>query len=96
MKSKLIKFLKWSGIGIGILALLLFGLYLLMNEKKPTGAEGPEAEKLAEQMARAINKPAWDSTTYVQWTFKGMHSFLWDKKRHFTQVQSNGMTMRGF
>ena len=48
--------------------------------------EGPAAEQLAHKMLRAININAWDSTTYVHWTFKGMHTYLWDKKRHLAKV----------
>lgn len=80
------KWLKWAGI---ILALLIFGLlsaYLSYNEKKPEGQSGPAAEALAEKMLRAIDKAGWDSTAVVQWTFKGVHTYLWDKERHLTKV----------
>ena len=80
------KAFKWIGIIVGILILLMALVFFLFNEKKPTGVEGPEAELLAEKVLRAINKPAWDSTTYIHWTFKDMHTFLWDKKRHMTKV----------
>jgi len=58
----------------------------MYNEAKPIGKSGAEADALAQKMFQAIDKTAWDSTTYVQWTFKGMHSFLWDKNRHFVKV----------
>lgn len=67
---------------IGILVILFF----IYNEPKPSGQKGPQADALAEKMLRAIDKTAWDSTIYVQWTFKGMHHYLWDKKRHYVKV----------
>ncbi len=84
--SKVKKVFKWLGIILGLLILIMIAAYFFINEKKPIGKEGPEAELLAEQVLRAINKPAWDSTNYVHWTFKDMHTFLWDKKRHMTKV----------
>jgi len=84
--SRVKKFFKWSGIIIGLLLVLMIVVFFLINEKKPVGTEGPEAELMAEKVLRAINKPAWDSTTYVHWTFKGMHTFLWDKNRHLCKV----------
>ncbi len=84
------KFPRWLKWVAGILGLLLFGLlslYLSFNEPKPEGVSGPEADALALKMLAAIDKPAWDSTAIVQWTFKDIHHFLWDKNRHLTQVR---------
>lgn len=80
------KWLKRIGIFLlGLIAILAI-LFFVYNESKPVGTKGPEAEALAKKMLAAIDQTAWDSTTYVQWTFKGMHSFLWDKDRHFVKV----------
>lgn len=78
--------LKWVGILLGLLVFGLLTAYLSFNEKKPTGVKGPEAEALAEKMLTAIDKTAWDTTGIVQWTFKGVHTFIWDKQRHLTEV----------
>jgi len=80
------KWLKRLGVFILVLILILAGLFFINNESKPEGQTGTEADALANKMLAAIDKPAWDSTTYIQWTFKGMHSFLWDKQRHFVKV----------
>lgn len=59
----------------------------LMNESEPQGNPGENAEAMARKMLAAIDKPAWDSTRFVQWSFMDMHHYVWDKERHFTQVK---------
>ncbi len=80
------RWLKWLGGFFVLLIFLALSAYLSFNEKKPEGQSGPEAEALALKMLKAIDKPGWDSTQIVQWTFKGVHTYLWDKKRHLTKV----------
>ncbi len=80
------KWLKRIGLIILILIAFIAVLFFVYNESKPQGQKGPEADALAKQMLDAIDKTGWDTTAYIQWTFKGMHSFLWDKNRHFVKV----------
>ncbi len=87
------KILKWTGIVLGVIILLLFSLYLIYNEPKPVGQSGPEADALANKMLDAIDKTAWDSTNIIQWTFKDMHDFLWDKERNFVKVSWGKMVV---
>lgn len=84
--KKLLKFLKWSGIAVGGLFLIGMVSIWLISDKEPVGVPGEKAEEMTQRMLDAINAPAWESTGYVQWTFKGMHTFLWDKKRHLCKV----------
>ncbi|NNE30399.1 MAG: hypothetical protein HKN16_12235 [Saprospiraceae bacterium] len=84
--KKIVKIFKWVGIILLILLAVIFATIFIASEKKPTGVASPEADQLAQEMLTAINKPAWDSTAYIQWTFKGMHEYLWDKERHFSKV----------
>ncbi len=79
--------IKWVLIVIGVLvfSLLITGWYL--HESKPVGQPGPEAEALAQKMLAAIHKAEWDSTGAIQWTFKDMHTFLWDRRDHLVSVQ---------
>ena len=82
------KLLKILGILVGVIVLGIGILFFSMNEKEPTGATGPAADDLAKAMERAINKVAWDSTTYLSWTFQGRgeHDYIWDKDRNFVSI----------
>ncbi len=84
---KRFKWLKRIGIFIGLLIAVLFLLYFINNESLPKGKTGAEADALAQKVLSAINKTAWDSTGAIMWTFADKHSFIWDKKRHLTQVR---------
>lgn len=81
------KILKGLGILITFLLIGFVIVYLLYNKPLPEGKQGPEAEALAQKMLQAVNQEAWDSTRFVQWTFVGMHDFLWDKERHLVEVR---------
>ena len=85
----MLKIIKWIGI-IVVALLVIVGVLLWSNhEPLPEGESGPKAEALAQKMVGAINKPAWDSIRYVQWNFMGKHHFLWDKERHLVEVKWN-------
>jgi len=80
------RILKWL---LGIIAILFLGLFILFkasSESMPEGTTGPAADALANKVLAAIDKPAWDTTGVVQWTFRGAHDFLWDKKRNLVKV----------
>ena len=81
------KLLKWLAIILGIILLIGLILFLVFNKKEPQGSKGQAAEALTQKMFAAINKPAWDSTKYVQWTFTGINHYLWDKEQHLVQVK---------
>lgn len=72
---------------LGILVIAGFVLYMIANESRPTGQSGPEADQLANDMLAALDKPAWDSLNYIQWTFKGGHEFVWDKRANKAVVK---------
>ena len=81
------RIIKWL---LGIIAILFLGLFIvfqLSSESKPTGTTGADADALANKVLAAINKPAWDTTGVIQWTFRGAHDFLWDKKRNLVKVK---------
>ena len=69
-----------------IFALIIGALFLYFNETEPAGTISPDADIVAQKMMDAVNKTAWDTTGVIQWTFKGIHTFLWDKKRHLVKV----------
>lgn len=75
-------------LGILILLLIIGGVIagMIANEPKPVGEPSPEADALTQKMMNAVDLAAWDSTKIIQWTFKGMHDFLWDKENNLVQV----------
>ena len=80
------KVLKWTGISLSVLliGLALFGWW--MNEPRPRGLPAAEADELAFKMLRAVDKSAWDTTRFLQWSFPGGHDYLWDKSRDLVAV----------
>jgi hypothetical protein len=81
------KVLLWIGIIFVAMLVITFVAGLIAHEPLPEGEPGPAADSLARRMEAAVNKEAWDSTVLVQWTFAGMHHFLWDKERDFCRVR---------
>ena len=87
------KFFKWLGIGVGSLLILGIIIAWVISEPKPPENPSPEADALARRMMGAVQASAWDTTTYVQWTFAGAHHYLWDKKRKLVRVSWDGCTV---
>lgn len=74
------KYLKYGlGIVVGLILLIVIVVRLTIHEPRPDIIEDKNAELLAEQMLSAVNKTAWDSLSYVQWSFRGEHHYIWDK-----------------
>ncbi|MEL6253384.1 MAG: hypothetical protein AAFR87_15340 [Bacteroidota bacterium] len=81
------KIFKWIAIATAvIIAIAVIGIWA-MDKKVPAGEEGPAAEALADKMMAAVNCAAWDTIGAVSWNFAGMNQHLWDKDRHFVQVE---------
>lgn len=75
------KFLKITGlvIGIGILVLLVFGW--IKSEPLPTGRSGAQADALATKMLTALNIEAYKNTRFLEWSFRNeANHFIWDKE----------------
>ena len=73
---------------MGILAALLLSWWLF-NEELPQAPSTAAADELAREMMRSVNHDAWDNIAIIQWTFKDMHTFQWDKKNHLCVVKWN-------
>ncbi|MBX2841955.1 MAG: hypothetical protein KTR26_09285 [Flammeovirgaceae bacterium] len=80
------KILKYIGLAFLAILIIIFSWGFINHEKEPVGQSGPEAEKVAQKILQSINISAWDSTKLVQWTFKGLHHYLWDKERNLIKV----------
>lgn len=68
------------------LVLLVLGLGLVLDEPRPVGVPGPEAEALAQRMERAARIDAWERTGAVAFEFGG-HRYLWDRRRELVEVR---------
>ena len=81
--------MKWiKRILIFLVVLLLIGFLLVkfvVSESKPKVIDG-NADAMAQQMLTAVNKPAWDTLNYVQWSFVRGHNFVWDKVNNHSRV----------
>ncbi|MCB0633568.1 MAG: hypothetical protein KDD15_27735 [Lewinella sp.] len=80
------KFLKWLGIVLVGLIVLIFLAIRIASDPLPQGQEGPEAEALAAKMLNATQQLAWNETRYVSWNFDNRQQLLWDREKHFAQV----------
>jgi len=89
--------IKKLGIGclsiIGILAIVGIGLYIANNENLPEGKVGPEADAMAQNLLKTLDKPAWDSLGYISWTFSGRNHYAWDKQNNIAQIKSGASTV---
>ncbi len=70
---------------LGIVAVALF--VYSMNEPRPEGVPGAEADALARAMETAVNKEAWDRTGAVRWSFFEQHHYVWDRQRGLVEIQ---------
>ena len=90
----MIKFARIAGIVLLLLIVALFVFYMIKNESLPEGQPSAEADAMAERMLEAMNKPAWDSTRMVSWTFRGEHDFEWDRVAHEVTVSWGDVQVR--
>lgn len=96
-QSKLKKTLKIIGgaiIFFTLPTLLLFAfMYFKYNEELPKGEQGVRADQLAAKMLTALNEEAYLNTDYLEWTFKGRHSYKWYKSDKICEVSWQDVTV---
>lgn len=80
------KLLKFLG-AIVLLLIVVTGIYYFANnESLPEGTKGKEADELALNMLKAINKEAFDTTEILEWNFRGVHQYKWKKQEGLVEV----------
>ncbi len=85
------KVLKILGYFLLFIIAAIFILWFINNEKEPIGEAGSAADQLAEKMMASVNKTAWDSTRFVQWTFvRTGNEYFWDKERNLVKINFDG------
>ena len=70
---------------VGVLAVVVF--VYTMNEPRPEGRPGPEADELARSMEAAVDKDAWNRTGAVRWSFFERHHYVWDRQRGLVELR---------
>jgi hypothetical protein len=70
---------------LGVLGLIVLGYSL--NDPRPQGQPGPDADALARSMEAAVNKEAWDRTGAVRWSFFEQHHYVWDRERDLVELR---------
>ncbi len=81
------KILKWALIILLVLAVIGFIFVKAVSEEKPIGAQGPEAEALADKMMEALNHSALDSVKYISWDFAGRNTHIYDRENDMSIVK---------
>ena len=81
------KDMKYLGIFLGLLIVIFMSTCAFFSKSLPESIDSPKSEILANKMWDALDKEAWDSTKYVAWTFKGGHTYHWDKQANLAQVE---------
>lgn len=84
MSKKLARILAVSFLSI---LTILFVTKMVLDKPLPKADYSEAADSLANKMLEAINHNAWLKTAAVAWSFKDMHSFVWDKNRHLAEVK---------
>ncbi|MEQ9404872.1 MAG: hypothetical protein RIM99_14870 [Cyclobacteriaceae bacterium] len=84
MKKKLIQFFT---ISLVIIAALGITVFVIVDKPLPAGTLGPEAEELADEMLKAINKEGYDTLSYIEFVFRNSHYHKWDKKNNAVVVK---------
>jgi hypothetical protein len=67
--------------------MLVLYLWLFVDEKRPSGQAGPDADQLARRIQRAVGIAAWRDIGAVRWNFGGRHRLLWDRRRGLVRVR---------
>ncbi len=74
---------------IAIILIVAIGIaaWLAINESRPQGDPGEYAETLATNMLQAVGAEEWNAIPMVGWTFRESNHYVWDKRKHISQVK---------
>ncbi len=70
-----------------VMVLGIVGIVFSLHEPKPVGTPGPEAEKLAEAVQKAVGVGSWHKVGAISWDFGGRQQHLWDRTRQYARVR---------
>lgn len=80
------KILKFLGIKILLLIVVIGIYYLSNNESLPKGEKGDKAEQLAQNMMQALNQEAFENTEVLRWSFRSKNYYTWYKQEGRVEV----------
>ena len=85
--KRILKIIAGIIIFLTLPSLLFFGfIYFKYNEDLPVGQQGVEADLLAHKMLDALNHNAYDTTNYIEWTFRGKNHYKWYRTDNLCEV----------
>ncbi len=88
------RYLKYGlGILIGIIVLLIVVVRFTVHESRPELVKDKDADALAQKMLGAVNIQAWDTLSYIKWTFRGAHHYVWDKENNNALIEWDDYTV---
>lgn len=61
-------------------------VFIKYNDDLPVGQEGEAADQLARSMEVALNKEAFDNTSYFEWQYRNSNKYKWDRRQGRCQV----------
>lgn len=73
-----------------LLFLIIIGFVVVkgMSEKEPQGQAGNQADQLASEVMKALNKDAFDTIPYLQWEFfRAGQKYLWNKTENQAVIE---------
>ena len=82
------RILKVSGVILLSIILLITIAGFIISEDLPEGKRGPEADELAGKILEELNYKAYQETSFISWTFAGIHSYDWYKAENYVIVTS--------
>jgi hypothetical protein len=71
---------------LGLIGLLVLA-YVIVDKPLPSGTLGQDAEMLTDEMLTALNKPAFDTLNYIEFTFRNSNSYEWDRANNNVTVK---------
>lgn len=87
--KRFLKILKIIGIGLLCIALIATITGFIISEDLPEGRQGEEADQLAQDILTELNYEAYQKTSFISWTFAGLHSYEWYKNEDYVIVSSD-------
>ena len=76
------------GGALAIVALILTGAFVVLDEPRPRGVSPEEGEVLTDAMWSALGGAGWERTGAIRWTFGPSGArHLWDRERNWARVR---------